>query len=254
MLIKNLVSIIVPTYNVEPYIEETIKSVQMQKNVDWELLIVDDLSTDNTIKIIQKIQNKDSRIKLISLNENKGAAYARNIAIENSSGEFIAFLDSDDVWYENKLELQINFMRKNHIHFCSTSYEKVNEKGEKINVNILAPKKLNYQGLLKKCPGNSTVIYNADKLGKIYTPVIRKRNDYALWLQVIKKSENLYGMSEILSNHRVRENGISHNKKSLIKYHWIVYREIEELSIVKSIQLINYWVLKGIVTKIIKRN
>lgn len=245
-----LVSIIMPTYNVENFIEETIKSVQDQIYKNWELIIVDDNSTDKTVFKIEKIMCTDHRIKLIKLYENQGAAFARNTAIKKSQGAFIAFLDSDDTWYNNKLFKQIKFMNDNEIYFCSTDYEKIDEDSNKLNVTISSPTELNYWGLLKNCPGNSTVIYNSQKIGKIYSPDIRKRNDYALWLKVIKKTEKLYGMSEVLSSHRVRENGISHDKKSLVKYHWRVYREIEKLSYFKASYLIGFWISKGVLKNI----
>lgn len=249
---RKLVSIIMPTYNVEKYILETIESVKNQIHNNWELIIVDDCSTDCTLNVIRKEAMKDVRIKFSKLDSNKGAAYARNIAVEKAMGKYLAFLDSDDLWHPEKLKEQIDFMEKFNINFSCTSYEKIDEKSNKINETIKVNSKMNYWGLLKNCPGNSTIIYNMDSIGKIYTPEIRKRNDYALWLKVIKKTDHIYGLDKVLASHRIRENSISFNKKSLIKYHWLVYRKLEKLSLGKSLYLLCFWIFKGINRKIKK--
>lgn len=229
-----------PAYNTGKFIGYAIESVIKQTYINWELIIVNDCSTDNTLKIIQEYKKKDSRIKFFQNNKNEGAAESRNKAIRHSEGKFIAFLDSDDVWFPFKLEKQINIMDYKNYPFTCTSYTKIGERNEDLNMTRTARKKSDYDELLKEGPGNSTVIYNSDMVGEIQIPNIRKRNDYVMWLQVIKKTNCLYGIQESLSSYRIRENSLSSNKFSLVKYHWKVYRDIEELSILKSIYLILY--------------
>jgi glycosyltransferase involved in cell wall biosynthesis len=209
---------------------------------NWEVIVVDDCSSDNTAEIIQGYTERDHRIKYYKLGKNCGAAVARNMAVNISKGKYIAFLDSDDVWFSNKLSKQIEFMEKNNYGFTCTSYTKIDEEGNYLNRTIEAQSKSDYYDLLKKCPGNSTVIYNAEKLGKFLIPNIKKRNDYVMWLQVIKKEKFLYGIEEPLGSHRIRSESISRNKKSLLGYHWKVYREIENLSLTRSSYLIAYWI------------
>lgn len=238
-----LVSIIVPAYNSEDFIDETIDSVINQTYEKWELIIIDDCSTDATIDIINEYANKDSRIRLFEQEKNMGTAVARNTAVKKARGEYLAFLDSDDLWKKDKLTKQLTFMKKNNYPFTSTSYEEVDEYGQPTGNVISSYKNLDYDGLLKHNQGNSTIIYNANELGKFYIPDIRKRNDFVMWLQVIKKTKYIYGMKEALTQYRVREGSLSDNKLDLVKYQWKVYREIENLSFIKSIYLLTHKVV-----------
>lgn len=237
-----LVSIIMPAYNCEKLIGTTIESVINQSYKNWELIVVDDCSSDNTYGIVKRYMKKDRRIKLYKLDKNSGPAMARNKAIEKAKGKYLAFLDSDDIWFPDKLRKQLHFMEENNYLFSCTSYTKIDENGNELNQIVYAKKKSDYNGVLKTCPGNSTVIYNAEQLGKFKIPNIKKRNDYVLWLKVIKKARYLYGLDEPLSSHRVRKGSVSSKKISLIKYHWIVYRKYEGLSLLKSSYLVLYWV------------
>ncbi len=240
---KGLVSVIMPTYNCGKFISETIKSIQAQTYDNWELIIVDDCSTDNTEEKVNALK-KDKRIRYIKLKENSGAAVARTKSMQEANGEYMAFLDSDDIWLPEKLDKQIKFMKDNKYSFTCTSYEQINEKGEKLNKIIKSKAKANYNRILLDCPvGNSTVMYNVKELGKFEVPNIRKRNDDALWLQIIKKAKYIYGLNEVLMQYRIREKSISSNKLSLIKYHWILYRKIEHLSVIRSLFHISYWVI-----------
>jgi teichuronic acid biosynthesis glycosyltransferase TuaG len=242
------VSIIMPAYNSEKYIGSAIDSVLKQSYFNWELIIVDDCSNDNTAIIIMNKMKNNTKIIYHRLSVNSGAAIARNKAIELSNGEFIAFLDSDDIWKQNKLEVQIEFMKKNNYDFSCTSYNKINEAGENLN-SILKPlRKRDYFGVLKYCPGNSTVVYNVNNIGKVYIPDIKKRNDYLMWLIVVKKSKFLYGLDSVLSSHRVREGSLSKKKIDLIKYHLYIYR-YENISIFYSIYLVSFLIFKKIIRK-----
>lgn len=239
---ESLVSIIMPAYNCADFLDITLDSVINQTYKNWEIIVVDDCSTDNTQDVIREYRNKDSRIKYHKLESNSGAAVARNTAIKLATGKYLAFLDSDDVWFPDKLTKQIDFMESNNYLFSCTSYTKIDEKGNYLDRTIDVRKQSDYNDILKKNPGNSTVIYNTEKVGKVLIPNIRKRNDYVMWLSVVKKAEMLYGMEEALASHRVRNGSLSKKKVNLVRYHWKVYRDIEKLSFLKSIYLIVYWV------------
>lgn len=237
---NELVSIIMPTYNCAKFIKETIESVLNQTYENWELVIVDDCSNDNTEEIVESFNDK--RIKYHKLEKNSGAAVARTTAMKMAIGNYMAFLDSDDLWKKEKLEKQLEFMKKNNYNFTCTAYEQIDEEGNKLNKVIKTKKKANYNRILLDCPvGNSTVMYNVDNLGKFEVPNIRKRNDDALWLQILKKEKFIYGMPDVLMEYRIRNNSISSNKLSLIKYHWQLYRKIEHLSVIRSAFHICWW-------------
>lgn len=246
---NDLVSIIMPAYNEEDLILETIDSVVNQTYQHWELIIVDDFSTDNTGELVKNAALKDTRIKYFKLESNKGAAQARNYAVEKSRGKFLAFLDSDDIWKKEKLEKQIKFMIDNNYSFTCTYYNKIDFNGKDLDTVVTSERVIDYESLLKNNVGNSTVIYNSEKLGKTIIPDIRKRNDYVMWLQTIKKSKHIFCLEEVLSSHRIVENSLSSNKFDLVKYHWRVYREIENLNVFKSIYLILYYGYKTIFGK-----
>lgn len=239
-----LISIITPTYNCGSFIGETIESVLAQTYTNWEMIIVDDYSTDNTEQIVNQYRKKDSRVLYYKLKHNSGAAVARTKAMELASGNYMAFLDSDDLWHPDKLKKQFDYMEEHGIAFTCTMYEQIDENGEKLNKVIKVVPKTTYNRLLLDCPvGNSTVMYNVDKMGKFKVPDIRKRNDDALWLQMLKKEPVIYGIEEVLMQYRIRSNSISSNKFKLIKYHWKLYREIEHLSVLRSAFHVAYWCL-----------
>ena len=241
---RKLVSVITPTYNCGAFIGKTIESVQAQTYTDWEMVIVDDCSADNTREVVERYAEKDSRIYYHILPENSGAAVARTKAMQLAKGNFMAFLDSDDLWMPDKLQRQLDFMQKNSYAFTCTAYEQIDEDGNLLNKTVKTVKKTNYNRLLLDCPvGNSTVMYNVDAIGKFEVPNIRKRNDDALWLAMLKKEKYIYGMPDVLMQYRIRKNSISSNKLQLIKYHWILYREIEHLNVFRSAFHICWWCL-----------
>lgn len=239
---KDLVSIITPTYNCGCFISETIESVLKQTYENWEMIIVDDCSIDETKDIVNEYCQKDSRIKYYCLEVNSGAAVARTKAMALAEGNYMAFLDSDDLWSDDKLEKQLNFMKENNYNFSCTTYEQIDEESKSLSKIITCIPKTDYNRLLLDCPvGNSSVMYNVDTMGKFVVPNIRKRNDDALWLQMLKKEKYIYGLNESLMQYRIRSNSISSNKFKVIKYHWILYRDIEHLSIIRSLFHIGYW-------------
>lgn len=244
-----LVSVIMPTYNSCKYIEDSIKSVLEQSYRNWELIIIDDCSEDNTKEIVRKFQKEQGNIQYYKLEKNSGPAIARNRAIDMANGAYLAFLDSDDLWTSDKLKKQVEFMECNKYNFTCTSYDQIDEHGKNKNFKIVSKKKLAYKDLLKNnYVGNSTAIYNCKNLGKIKIPNIRKRNDYALWLQVLKKEKYVYGLNEVLMHYRVRENSVSSKKIDLIKYQWQLYHEIEKVSFLKTI----YFITRISILKLLK--
>ena len=242
----SLVSIITPVYNSEKYLSENIKSVQAQSFTNWEHILVDDCSSDGSEAVIKLFQEEDARIKYHRLESNSGAGIARNTAIEMAQGDYIAFLDSDDQWYPEKLEKQLMFMKENNHHFTFTDYDFVDESGQKLPKTIKCKPKVTYKSALYKNPiGCLTVIYNVKYFGKQYMPPIRKRQDYGLWLTLLKKT-NGYGLNECLASYRTGNVSISANKLDLLKYEWKIYREVEELSLFKS----SFYLLSAIILKL----
>lgn len=244
-----LVSVIMPTYNCAKYIEESIHSVINQTVKDWELQIIDDCSTDNTADIIKPFLNQYSNIHYYRLPKNGGPAVARTVGIKRATGKYIAFLDSDDLWNKDKLEKQISFMEQSGALFSCTGYSQMSEAGNPLNIALIPPKMINYQKCinLSNPIGNLTVIYNQDVLGKFEVPLIKKRNDFALWLQILKKTEYCYGMEEILGTYRLgRVGSVSHNKIAQARYHWQLYHDVEGHGVVRSMIEILRWVfVKG---------
>ena len=232
----NLVSIITPTYNSEKFISATIQSVQNQTHSNWELIIIDDCSTDKTVEIINNSIKLDSRVKLHSLSKNNGTGVARNIGVANSKGSYISFLDSDDLWKPNKLERQLDFMKENNLVFTFSFYECIDEQGINLNTRKEAPNPTTYKKLFFcNYIGNSTVIYNATILGKIPVLEIRKRQDWTLWLTIVKKIKTAQPVPEVLAYYRIRKNSISSSKKELLKFNFNVYYKFHKMNYFASL-------------------
>lgn len=233
----DLVSIIMPNYNCERFLKDSINSVLNQTYKNWELLIVDDCSTDNSLDIIKQFCNKDSRIKFFLNDLNSGAAASRNLALRKANGKWIAFLDSDDIWLPRKLEIQVSFMQTNGYDFTFTKYRQIDENSKKVGQVITAPKKISQKKLKYCCCylGCLTVMYNAEKIGLVQIPdSILKRNDDAMWLKV-RKYVDAYYLDELLAEYRVRKGSISHHRKlSLFKFHYMLYRQVEEMNVFTS--------------------
>ncbi|MEZ5013048.1 MAG: glycosyltransferase family 2 protein [Chitinophagales bacterium] len=226
-----LVSIIMPAYNAAAFIGDSIQSVVKQSYANWELIIVDDLSTDNTSALIQKYAADESRIRHITLKKNSGSAIARNTGIDAAHGKYIAFLDADDLWDAHKLERQVRFMQDNNISFSCTWYEHIDIDGHHTGRRIKAPTEATYRALLKhNTVGCLTAMYDADNLGKMHMPDIRKRQDYGLWLDITKRGEKVYCLPESLAWYRQSSSSLSGNKFSVLKYNWILLRSYQKLS------------------------
>lgn len=250
---NTVISIIIPTYNAERFILNTINSVKAQTYKNWEIIVIDDCSSDRTVQIVKEQQVADKRIRIIKLKNNSGAAIARNTGIKSANGKYVAFLDSDDLWLPEKLEKQVVFMQENDIVFSFTSYQIINQDGTSTGKFIHAPEKINYNGLLKNTIiGCLTVMINIEKLGKIQMPNIRTRQDTATWLKILKQGHYAYGLDEVLSKYRKVENSISSKKIRMAKMNWKLYREIEGLSIPRSAWCFVNYSLNGIVKHFIK--
>ncbi len=233
-----IVSVVTPVYNAANFLEETIQSVLNQTYPHWELILIDDCSSDGSFEIAKAYSTDDFRIKCFQLSENQGAGIARNFGIKEAKGTFIAFLDADDLWFPEKLQKQVDFMINNNCNICFSSYQLMNEDGTLQSKIVEALDLLSYNKLLKSnYIGNLTGIYNTETLGKIYAPVIRKRQDWALWLTALKIEKEALGIKEPLAYYRVRKNSISENKMGLLKYNYAVYNKVLGFSTLKSLFL-----------------
>lgn len=231
---EGLVSIIMPSWNTGSYIGESIQSVISQTYKSWELIIVDDCSTDNTDQVVDKLN--DTRIRYLKNEKNMGAALTRNRAISEAKGEWIAFLDSDDLWQPNKLERQISFMKNNGYIFSYHDYEKIDDKSKPLNIRVTGPeivtkKKMYNYGY----PGCLTFMYNAKKIGIIQIKDIKKNNDYAILLKICKKA-NCYLLKENLAQYRIRDKSISHDSfLKKIKSHYDLFHLCDEKNVLMSL-------------------
>ena len=245
--VDDLVSIITPAYNAAEYIAETIESVLVQTYPKWEMLIVNDCSKDNTAEIVQSYAAKDNHIKLINLKQNSGAAVARNTAIQNAKGRYIAFLDSDDIWKKEKLQKQLSFMHQNGYAFTFTAYGHFKDRKENIQNLVKVPKSLNYKQALK---GNKigclTVMLDRMQVQNINFSK-QKHEDYILWLNILKQGITAHGLNENLALYRTGNNkSISSNKLQSALWTWKVYRENQKISVLKSMYYIFFYCLNGI--------
>lgn len=232
---KGLVSIIMPSYNTASYIKETIQSVLNQTYQNWELIIVDDCSADNTDEVLGTI--KDPRIRYFKNDKNSGAAVSRNKALREARGQWIAFLDSDDLWMPEKLEKQIHFMEKNDYSFSYTNYEEIDVEGKKTGIRVTGPKKITKTGMFNYCwPGCLTVMFDANKVGLLQIKDIKKNNDYAMWLKVCKKV-NGFLLDEYLAFYRKGRVGSvsTHSIKTMILWHYKLYHDAENMGVIKSL-------------------
>jgi teichuronic acid biosynthesis glycosyltransferase TuaG len=240
-----LVSIIMPNFNSANYLEESINSVLRQSHKNWELIVVDDNSTDSSVGLL-KSYSIDKRIKVIFLDTNHGPAYAREVAINHSSGDYIAFLDSDDIWHEDKLDRQVSFMVANNHLFTYTNYIPFSLKKNYRKVKFSKVK--GYRSILFHSPGNSTVMIEADLCRSIKIQNIKKRNDYLYFLTVIKRTKFAYLLDEDFTFYRLNPNGISNKKSSLISYHWLIYRKIEKLNFFYSLFILIFIIFRKFIS------
>lgn len=248
---NDLVSIIMPSYNTGRFIEETIETVLAQSYSNWELIIVDDCSDDNTNEVVEQYL-ADERIHYIKNNTNSGAAVSRNRALREAKGRWIAFLDSDDLWEPLKLEKQIYFMEARGCSFSYTNYIEIDEQSKTAGKRVTGPKKITKHRMYNYCwMGCLTVMYDASVVGVIQINDIKKNNDYAMWLKICKKV-NCYLLDETLARYRKRDGSISnHGYLRLVKWHYKLYREAEHKTCVSSVFLTVRNLFFGVWKKII---
>lgn len=240
------VSIVMPAFNSAEFIQDSIGSVIAQTFSDWELIVVDDKSTDNTVTVVSEFAKADPRVQLIVFTENQGPGPARNAAIEKASGRYIAFLDSDDLWEPKKLEMQIQFMTDKNIALSYTAYRKVNETGDLGDTIFFDAPRTDYNSLLNRCViQNSSAMYDVSKLGKVFMPAIRRRQDYALYLKILKLTPVALGLSQPLMGYRIRAGSVSSNKFKNIKFQWYIYRTSEKLGLARSLYQMANWAVYG---------
>jgi teichuronic acid biosynthesis glycosyltransferase TuaG len=246
-----LVSIVMPCFNGMKYLEEAVESIRCQTFTKWELLIIDNNSTDDSLALIEALAFEDSRISALQCSE-PGAAKARNRGIEKARGRYIAFLDCDDLWLPEKLQRQIQAMMSCGAVFCWSSYRVINAVG-KPNRDQLADQSINYESLMtKRCViGCLTVIYDSERLGKLYMPNIRMRQDYALWSKIIRLANEqhfpLVGIRDILACYRVHDEAMTRNKCRAAFYQWCLYRDIEKLTVFTSLRYFWHYLFRALI-------
>ncbi len=232
-------------YNSEKYISETIDSVLAQSYQYWEMIIINDLSSDNSTDIVKKYLQKDNRLKLIELEEKGGPAKARNEGIKLAQGKYLTFIDSDDLWHSSFLEKQVSFLENNNIPLSYASYQRIDTMGNPLK-KIIVPKVETYKRLLKSNYISClTAMYNVEILGK-QTFINVGHEDYVYWLSLLKKIKYAKGIQEVLAYYRVGKKSVSSNKFQNVKWQWNIYRNIENINFFHSIYYMFFYTIHGI--------
>lgn len=243
------ISIVVPVYNAAKYIEQTVSMVQKQTYTDWELILVEDCSKDESRKVLQNLENslRDSRIRVIYKEKNEGAAKARNTGVMAATGEYLAFLDADDIWKETKLEKELAFMKQKDAAFVFTSYEFGDEQGNGTGKFVNVPDTLNYkQALSRTVIFTSTTLFDLKKLGKeLVTMPVVPSEDSATWWQILRAGYTAYGFQEVTTVYRRPPKSLSSNKGKAIQRIWYLYRKVERLSLPVSIFCFIGWAVRA---------
>lgn len=251
---KEMVSIIVPVFNAEKYLENTINTILNQSYDNFETIFVDDKSNDNSISIIKKYEKKDKRLKLIENQVNSGAAVSRNNGIKQATGKYICFLDADDLWNKEKLEKQVEFMREKQCAFSFTGYEFADSTGKPNGKKVYIPEKINYKQALRNTTiWTSTVMLDMSQLQKeeIYMPDVRRGQDTATWWKILRTEvQYAYGLNEILAYYRRPKNTLSSNKMKALKRTWFLYRQVEKLPLVPAMYNFCFYCLNAIKRRI----
>ena len=249
----DLVSIITPMYNASRFIAQTIESVQAQTYTNWELLIVDDVSTDGSIEIVDEFAKKDARIKWSKAEKNGGAAKARNAALARAQGRYIAYLDADDLWYPEKLERQIAFLNEQGASFSCCDYEKIKEDGTRLNKVVYMPKTLTYDQYLRNTIIQTVgVIVDTKYVNRdlLIMPDIHGREDGATWMQLLRNGVEFRGQNQTLSAYRVVSGSLSSNKLTMMKKTWQLYRKEEKLPLWKVIWSMAGWAFHACIKRV----
>ena len=247
----DLISIITPTYNSERYIAETIQSVIDQSYKEWEMIIIDDNSTDDSVAIIKSLIKDENRIILIELDENKGAAFSRNIGLQEASGKYISFLDSDDLWHRNKFEEQMIFMSKNEYPITFTTYELIDENGNSMNKIVQAKSSLGLNDYMKNTIiGFSTAIIDREKVGNFKFQNIRMKQDFQLWISILGSGFIAYGLDKNLVKYRIHDKSLSSNKLKAAIQVWNVLHNIEKIGFFHSVYYFSFYAINALIKRL----
>ncbi|MFM2588601.1 glycosyltransferase family 2 protein [Vibrio sp. TBV020] len=246
MIVNSLVSIVTPHYNNLRNLKQTLESVAQQTYLNYEHIIIDDCSSLVESDALKSLITGFPKTLFITLESNSGAAIARNEGIKHASGRYIAFLDADDVWAPTKLSRQVTFMQEHNLDLCYSAYKVIDQHGA-VTSQRSAPSTVTYESLLK-CNeiGCLTAIYDTERLGKVFMPELRKRQDLAFWLKLMKLGAKSGGMPESLAYYRVGDNSLSSNKCKVLPYQWAVYRECEQLNIFQSAYYFAFYAWNGV--------
>lgn len=241
------VSIVMPLYNSENTIAKTIESVLAQTYSNWEINIVDDCSTDKSADIVKAYAKKDKRIKYYRLSENSGAAIARNTSINFADGKYLAFLDSDDLWFKDKLKMQVDFMQYENVGFSFTEYSMVNEHGELIKERVKSPAKISFKGLLSGSPIMcSSVMLDIEKFSQIVMPDIKSGQDYATWALLLKETDYAHNVGKVLAVYLKQKSSLSSKKVNALKRTWRINRKLLHVGFFSCLMYIFVYSLKWI--------
>ena len=251
---NDLVSIIIPVYNANKYIEATVDSVMAQGYADWELLLVDDGSTDGSGETVDKLalQDETKRIKVLRPEEHGSAAKARNYGLSQAKGRYIAFLDADDLWEKDKLEKEMSFMKEKQAGFVFSGYEFADAQGNGTGKVVKVPDTLTYRQALKNTTiFTSTVLIDTEVIDKklVFMPEI-KSEDTATWYQILRNGYVAYGLNENLVKYRRVANSLSSNKLEAIRRIWNLYRKAEKLSLIYSAYNFVFWAVRAVLRRI----
>ena len=242
-----LVSIITPMYNAEQYIRHAIESVLTQTYEDWEMIVIDDCSSDASYAIAASYAENENRIRLFSNNLNLGISNTRNIGLSKVKGRYIAFLDADDLWRPNKLEKQVEYMKQNGYAFCFCSFELIDSLGKKLNRVRKAPQVIDYRRLLYSNPiGCLSVVVDVSQTGVFQMPALN-HEDYACWLSILKKGHKAYGINEVLASYRVTARSVSSNKIKSLVWVWNIYRTYLGISLPGCIYHISMYFIISVI-------
>lgn len=243
----NKVSIVCAAYNCSKYLSKTIESVQAQNYLEWELIVVDDCSTDDTVEVAESYASEDRRVKVMSNDVNVGPARTRNNGIKAAEGKYLAFLDGDDFWEPDFISTSIDFLQTRGGVFCFSSYYRVDEDLNPLYEPFIVPVRVNYNSILRTCPISClTAFIDIEQTGKYYMPDIEKRQDYGLWLSILKDVDYAYGIEKTLATYRIRKGSVSRNKWKAMYYVWKVYRDVEKINLFKSAYLLGVYALNGV--------
>lgn len=239
------VSIITPCYNSEQFIKETYESIKNQTFQDWEWIVVDDQSKDNSVQFLREL--KDKRIKVFVNNENKGAAFSRNYALKIAKGRFITFIDSDDLWEKDFLKITTNYLLSTNEELVYSSYKRVNEKLEPLLEDFIAEDYIDRNRILYNCPiPMLTSMYDSLRIGKIYFPDVELREDHAMWIELLSKIKYARSINESLGIYRMRNNSVSRNKLKIAVKQFDLYRKYMKMSVLKSVYYTLFWGINGL--------